>query len=69
MIDPFYFRLPEHNVPPNVEAQEMIEDETIRSSEIAFPDLSKLPELETFRYLGPEADAVYNELWNKVKSN
>lgn len=47
----------------------MIEDETIRSSEIAFPDLSKLPELETFRYLGPEADAVYNELWNKVKSN
>ena len=54
---------------PNVEAQEMIEDETIRSSEIAFPDLSKLPELETFRYLGPEADAVYNELWNKVKSN
>lgn len=54
---------------PNVAAQEMIEDETIRNSEVAFPDLSKLPELETFRYLGPEADAVYNELWNKVKSD
>ncbi|MGN8631034.1 extracellular solute-binding protein [Blautia sp. HCP3S3_G3] len=54
---------------PNVAAQEMIEDETIRNSEVAFPDLSKLPELETFRYLGPEEDAVYNELWNKVKSD
>ncbi|MDO4306574.1 MAG: extracellular solute-binding protein [Eubacteriales bacterium] len=54
---------------PNVAAQEMIEDETIRNSEVAFPDLSKLPEMETFRYLGPEADAVYGELWNKVKSN
>lgn len=54
---------------PNVAAQEMIEDESIRNSEVAFPDLSKLPEMETFRYLGPEADAVYGEMWNKVKSN
>lgn len=54
---------------PNVAAQEMIEDESIRNSEVAFPDLSKLPEMETFCYLGPEADAVYGEMWNKVKSN
>lgn len=54
---------------PNVAAQEMIEDETIRNSEVAFPDLSKLPEMETFQYLGTEADGVYGELWNKVKSN
>lgn len=54
---------------PNTAAQEMIEDETIRNSTIAYPDLSTLPELETFHYLGIEADTVYNELWNKVKSN
>lgn len=53
---------------PNIAAQEMIEDETIRNSDIAFPDLDKLPEMETFRYLGTEADKVYGELWNKVKS-
>ena len=54
---------------PNVAAQEMIEDESIRNSEIAFPDLKKLPEMETYRYLGTEADMVYGELWNKVKSS
>ncbi len=54
---------------PNVAAQEMIEDESIRNSEIAFPDLDKLPEMETFRYLGTEADKIYGELWNKVKSS
>lgn len=54
---------------PNVAAQEMIEDEELRNSKIAFPDLSELPELETFQYLGQEADEIYGELWNKVKSN
>ncbi|MDO4339637.1 MAG: extracellular solute-binding protein [Eubacteriales bacterium] len=53
---------------PNTAAREMIEDDAIRNSSIAFPDLSTLPELETFQYLGPEADTVYGELWNKVKS-
>lgn len=53
---------------PNTAAREMIEDEAIRNSSIAFPDLSALPDLETFRYLGTEGDAVYSELWNKVKS-
>lgn len=53
---------------PNTAAREMIEDENIRNSEIAFPDLSQIPNLETFRYLGAEYDSVYNELWNKVKS-
>lgn len=54
---------------PNTAARELIEDEAIRNSQIAFPDLSKMPGLETFQYLGAEADAVYNDLWNKVKSN
>lgn len=54
---------------PNTAAREMIEDESVRNSEIAFPDLSSLPELETFQYLGQKADEVYGELWNQVKSS
>ena len=53
---------------PNIEARKMIEDEAIRNSEIAFPDLSKYDNLETFQYLGTEADQTYGELWNQVKS-
>ena len=54
---------------PNEAARELIEDESIRNSEIAFPDLSKYDNLETFQYLGTEADQVYGNLWNKVKSS
>ena len=54
---------------PNVEARKLIEDESIRNSEIAFPDLSKYENLETFQYLGTEADQTYGELWNQVKSH
>lgn len=54
---------------PNTEARKMIEDEAIRNSEIAFPDLSKYDNLETFQYLGTEADQTYGELWNQVKSH
>ena len=54
---------------PNTAAREMIEDEAVRNSEIAFPDLSALPELETFQYLGKKADEIYGELWNQVKSS
>ncbi len=54
---------------PNTEARKMIEDESIRNSEIAFPDLSKYDNLETFQYLGTEADQTYGELWNQVKSH
>ena len=54
---------------PNKAARELIEDEDIRNSEIAFPDLSRYENLETFSYLGEEGDALYNELWKEVKSN
>ena len=54
---------------PNEAARELIEDESIRNSEITFPDLSKYDNLETFQYLGTEADQVYGDLWNKVKSS
>lgn len=53
---------------PNSEARKLIEDEAIRNSEIAFPDLSKYDNLETFQYLGTEVDQTYGELWNQVKS-
>lgn len=54
---------------PNMAARELIEDEDIRNSDIAFPDLSRYDNLETFSYLGEEGDALYNELWKEVKSH
>lgn len=54
---------------PNDAARELIEDEDIRNSEIAFPDLSQYDNLEVFVYLGEEGDALYNEMWKEVKSN
>lgn len=53
---------------PNTAAQELIEDEDIKNSKIAFPDLSQYDNLETFQYLGSEGDALYNSLWKEVKS-
>lgn len=54
---------------PNEGAQELIEDEALRNSPVAFPDLSQYHNLETFSYLGEEAEELYNELWKEVKSN
>lgn len=54
---------------PNTEARKLIQDESIRNSKIAFPDLSQYDNLETFQYLGTEADQTYGELWNQVKSH
>ncbi len=53
---------------PNVAAKELIEDEEIKNSEIAFPDLTQYDNLETFAYLGEEGDTLYNELWKEIKS-
>ena len=44
---------------PNVAAQALIEDEDIKNSKIAFPDLSQYDNLETFHYLGEEGASVY----------
>ena len=54
---------------PNVAAQALIEDEEIRNSKIAFPDLSQYDNLEPFKYLGTEGDALYNKLWKEAMSN
>lgn len=53
---------------PNTAARELIEDEDIRNSEIAFPDLSQYENMETFIYLGEEGDALYNEYWKEARS-
>lgn len=54
---------------PNVAARELIEDESIKYSEIAFPDLSQYDNLETYIYLGEDGDSLYNELWKEVKAH
>ena len=53
---------------PNVTAWELIEDDEIKYSPIAFPDLSQYSDLETYSYLGEDADLLYNELWKEIKS-
>lgn len=53
---------------PNEAARELIEDEDIKNSEIAFPNLDDYDNLETFDYMGEDADTLYNNLWKEVKS-
>ncbi len=53
---------------PNEAARKLIEDDDIRNSKIAFPDISSLKNCETFQFLGDDADALYNQLWREVKS-
>lgn len=53
---------------PNDAARALIEEEDIKNSPIAFPVLSDYENLETFQYLGDDADALYNQQWKEVKS-
>lgn len=53
---------------PNDAARELIKDEDIKNSTIAFPDDAVVENCETFRYLGEKADELYNEKWKEVKS-
>lgn len=54
---------------PNTAVRDLLEDEELKNSTIAFPDLSQYENLETFHYLGSEGDELYNNLWKEVKSN
>lgn len=54
---------------PNDAARELIEEEDIKNSPIAFPDLSQYDNLETFLYLGTEGDELYNNYWKQVRSH
>ena len=51
---------------PNEAARELIEDESIRNSEIAFPDDSVLSRCEVYNYLGKEGDNLYDHYWTMV---
>ncbi len=53
---------------PNTAGRELIKDEALRNSSVVFPDDNMLKNCETFKYLGTEADAMYNEKWKEVKS-
>ena len=53
---------------PNDAARELIEDEDIKNSPIAFPDLTQYENMETFHYLGEEGDELYNQYWKQVRS-
>ncbi len=53
---------------PNAAARELIEDEDIKNSTIAFPDAATLANCETFKFLGVDVDTLYNEKWREVKS-
>lgn len=53
---------------PNSEGRKLIEEDWMRESRIAFPDPEDLVNCETFKFLGDENDAIYNQLWREVKS-
>ena len=53
---------------PNSAGRELIEDASMRESNIAFPDISQLQNCETFNFLGDENEIIYNKLWREIKS-
>ncbi len=52
---------------PNDVAKENIEDEDIKNSPVAFPDLSSFHS-ESYQYLGHDGERLYNDAWMEVKS-
>lgn len=52
---------------PNEGARALIEDEEIKNSSIAFPNLEEY-DLEVYYYLGEEVERIYNDLWKEVGS-
>lgn len=51
---------------PNDAARELIEDEDIRNSVIAFPDNTILERCEVYKYLGSDGDELYDSYWTRV---
>ena len=52
---------------PNTGVQELVEDEELKNSPIAFPSPDVYKGQETYKYLGNDMDEYYNSLWMKVK--
>lgn len=53
---------------PNKAARDLIEDEDIKNSPVAFPGTDVLARCSTYHYLGEDMDALYIQKWNEVKS-
>ena len=54
---------------PNKEARELIKDEDIKNSTVAFPTAKMLENSQVYTYIGEDGDALYAKYWDKVKSN
>jgi len=54
---------------PNAVARDMIEDEDIKNSTVAFPDQTELDRCSSFQYLGEEVESMYIDKWNEVKTD
>jgi len=52
---------------PNMGARELIEDEEIKNSPIAFPPQEILDRCTAYKYLGEEVESLYIQKWNEVK--
>ncbi|NLJ96420.1 MAG: ABC transporter substrate-binding protein [Clostridiales bacterium] len=53
---------------PNSEAWNLIQDEEIKNSPVAFPPQDVLDRCTAFRYLGEEMESLYIQKWNEAKS-
>ncbi len=53
---------------PNTKARELIEDENVRNSEVAYPGNDILKRCDAYSYLGEDGDLLYSNMWKKVKS-
>lgn len=53
---------------PNKGAFDLLDEDT-RNNKAIFPDIDSLENSEVFKYLGDEADSLYNNKWKEVKSN
>lgn len=54
---------------PNKAARELIEDEDIKNSTVAFPTAEMLENSDVYTYIGEDGDALYAKYWDKVKSS
>lgn len=52
---------------PNKAAFDLLDPEYQENTEV-FPDLTTLTNSEVYRYLGDEADDIYNALWKEIKA-
>ena len=43
-------------------------DDDLKNNKALFPDVDQMTNSEVYKYLGDEADSLYNEMWKEVKS-